>query len=105
MNASEPADPVDGLLEAKAERLAGIGRCCGCARWPRAWAAALQPLADEVAQRLLAHLAAGPGRWAGPPLRTRLQQAAAQHWQAAWPQVTGGDFVATHWPLSFARLR
>jgi hypothetical protein len=30
--------------------------------------------------------------------------AAERHWQAAWPHVTGGDFVATHWLLSFALL-
>ena len=30
--------------------------------------------------------------------------AAQRHWQAAWPHVFGGDFVATHWLLSFALL-
>jgi hypothetical protein len=30
--------------------------------------------------------------------------AADRHWQAAWPHVFGGDFVATHWLLSFALL-
>ena len=32
------------------------------------------------------------------------EAAAERHWQAAWPHVTGGDFVATHWLLSFALL-
>lgn len=30
--------------------------------------------------------------------------ASERHWQAAWPHVMGGDFVATHWLLSFALL-
>jgi hypothetical protein len=30
--------------------------------------------------------------------------ASDRHWQAAWPHVFGGDFVATHWLLSFALL-
>jgi hypothetical protein len=38
-------------------------------------------------------------------LRERLATAAQAHWQAAWPHVTGGDFVATHWLVSFALLR
>ena len=38
-------------------------------------------------------------------LRARMARAAAAHWQAAWPHVTGGDFVATHWLVSFALLR
>jgi hypothetical protein len=38
-------------------------------------------------------------------LRQRFAVAAQAHWQAAWPHVTGGDFVATHWLLSFALLR
>ena len=32
------------------------------------------------------------------------RDAADAHWTAAWPQVTGGDFVATHWLVSFALL-
>ena len=36
--------------------------------------------------------------------RERFARAAAAHWQAAWPHVTGGDFVATHWLVSFALL-
>jgi hypothetical protein len=36
---------------------------------------------------------------------SRPMQAAAQaHWDAAWPHVTTGDFVATHWLVSFALL-
>jgi hypothetical protein len=38
-------------------------------------------------------------------LRERIVRAADSHWQAAWPHVTGGDFVATHWLVSFALLR
>ena len=38
-------------------------------------------------------------------LQARLARAADAHWQAAWPHVTGGDFVATHWLVSFALLR
>lgn len=34
-----------------------------------------------------------------------LHAAAQAHWDAAWPHVTGGDFVATHWLVSFALLR
>jgi len=30
--------------------------------------------------------------------------AAERHWDAAWPHITGGDFAATHWLLSFALL-
>ncbi len=37
-------------------------------------------------------------------VRERFARAAAAHWQAAWPHVTGGDFVATHWLVSFALL-
>ena len=37
--------------------------------------------------------------------RERFARAADAHWQAAWPHVTGGDFVATHWLVSFALLR
>lgn len=36
--------------------------------------------------------------------RTLLLSAAADHWKAGWPYVTGGEFVATHWLLSFAML-
>ena len=39
------------------------------------------------------------------PLRERFARAAQAHWRAAWPHVTGGDFVATHWLVSFALLR
>jgi hypothetical protein len=38
------------------------------------------------------------------PLRERFRRAAAAHWASAWPHVTGGDFVATHWLISFALL-
>ena len=38
-------------------------------------------------------------------LRERFARAAQAHWQASWPHVTGGDFVATHWLVSFALLR
>ncbi len=38
-------------------------------------------------------------------LRERFARTAQAHWQAAWPHVTGGDFVATHWLVSFALLR
>jgi len=38
------------------------------------------------------------------PVRERFARAAQAHWQAAWPHVTGGDFVATHWLVSFALL-
>ena len=37
-------------------------------------------------------------------LRERFARAAEAHWRAAWPHVTGGDFVATHWLVSFALL-
>ena len=37
--------------------------------------------------------------------RERFEGAAEAHWRAAWPHVTGGDFVATHWLVSFALLR
>jgi hypothetical protein len=30
---------------------------------------------------------------------------ASTHWRAAWPHITVGDFVATHWLVSFALLR
>lgn len=33
-----------------------------------------------------------------------LRDAAAAHRAAAWPHVTGGDFAATHWLVSFALL-
>ena len=36
--------------------------------------------------------------------RETLLSAAADHWNAGWPYVTGGEFVATHWLLSFAML-
>jgi hypothetical protein len=39
------------------------------------------------------------------PERATFERAAAAHWQAAWPHVTTGDFVATHWLVSFALLR
>jgi hypothetical protein len=35
----------------------------------------------------------------------RFARAAQEHWAASWPHVTGGDFVATHWLVSFALLR
>ena len=38
------------------------------------------------------------------PVRERFARAALAHWRAAWPHVTGGDFVATHWLVSFALL-
>jgi hypothetical protein len=38
-------------------------------------------------------------------LRRRMTHAARAHWHAAWPHVIGGDFVATHWLVSFALLR
>jgi hypothetical protein len=37
--------------------------------------------------------------------REAFERAAGLHWQAAWPHVTTGDFVATHWLVSFALLR
>ena len=40
-----------------------------------------------------------------PALRARLARAARAHLDAAWPHVTGGEFVATHWLVSFALLR
>jgi hypothetical protein len=40
-----------------------------------------------------------------PPAQSALAlDAAAVHWQAAWPHVTVGDFAATHWLVSFALL-
>lgn len=39
-----------------------------------------------------------------PQQRTRFEAAADMHLQAALPHVTGGDFVATHWLVSFALL-
>lgn len=40
-----------------------------------------------------------------PPAQSALaREAAATHWQAAWPHVTIGDFAATHWLVSFALL-
>jgi hypothetical protein len=50
-------------------------------------------------------LADGAGAALGAPLRERFARAAEAHWRAAWPHVTGGDFVATHWLVSFALLR
>jgi hypothetical protein len=38
-------------------------------------------------------------------LRERFGRAALAHWQAAWPHVTTGEFVATHWLVSFSLLR
>ena len=37
-------------------------------------------------------------------VRERFARAEQAHWRAAWPHVTGGDFVATHWLVSFALL-
>jgi hypothetical protein len=37
--------------------------------------------------------------------REIFERAAVAHWGAAWPHVTTGDFVATHWLVSFALLR
>lgn len=65
----------------------------------RAWC--LRALADDGAD-------AGTGTGApalDAELRERIARAAQAHWQAAWPHVTGGDFVATHWLVSFALLR
>jgi hypothetical protein len=39
-----------------------------------------------------------------PQQAADFELAAQRHWQAAWPHVFGGDFVATHWLLSFALL-
>lgn len=40
-----------------------------------------------------------------PPLQAlAFQEAARRHRDAAWPHVTGGDFAATHWLVSFALL-
>jgi len=39
-----------------------------------------------------------------PHHAAEFERAAQHHWQAAWPHVFGGDFVATHWLLSFALL-
>jgi hypothetical protein len=39
-----------------------------------------------------------------PQHAAEFELAAQHHWQAAWPHVFGGDFVATHWLLSFALL-
>ncbi len=36
--------------------------------------------------------------------RGRFARAAEAHWQAAWPRAASGDFVATHWLVSFALL-
>lgn len=41
---------------------------------------------------------------AEPALAERFADAATAHWRAAWPHVTGGDFVATHWLVSFALI-
>lgn len=61
----------------------------------RAWC--LRALASAHAGAPSPALAAG--------LHARILRAADAHWQAAWPHVTGGDFVATHWLVSFALLR
>lgn len=37
-------------------------------------------------------------------LSQRLREAARRHRDAAWPHLTGGDFAATHWLVSFALL-
>jgi hypothetical protein len=50
-------------------------------------------------------LAQAPAGAFDDALRARFARAADVHWQAAWPHVTGGDFVATHWLVSFALLR
>ena len=50
-------------------------------------------------------LAQAPTRAFDDAARERFARAAEAHWQAAWPHVTGGDFVATHWLVSFALLR
>lgn len=40
-----------------------------------------------------------------PPLQAlAFQEGARRHRDAAWPHVTGGDFAATHWLVSFALL-
>ncbi|MFT3956512.1 MAG: DUF2891 domain-containing protein [Piscinibacter sp.] len=39
-----------------------------------------------------------------PALGARLRDAARAHREAAWPHVSGGDFAATHWLVSFALL-
>jgi len=39
-----------------------------------------------------------------PAHEAAFARAADAHWSAAWPHVTGGDFVATHWLVSFALL-
>ena len=57
------------------------------------YADAARPLSDDLATAD-AHVP-----------RERLERAAVAHWEAAWPHVTGGDFVATHWLTSFALLR
>ena len=61
----------------------------------RAWC--LRALAQDADDTSATPLDAG--------LRERLARAAQAHWLAAWPHVTGGDFVATHWLVSFALLR
>lgn len=38
------------------------------------------------------------------PLSARLRAAAQAHREAAWPHISGGDFAATHWLVSFALL-
>ncbi|HEY2928845.1 DUF2891 domain-containing protein [Piscinibacter sp.] len=38
------------------------------------------------------------------PQASALRDAARRHRAAAWPHVTGGDFAATHWLVSFALL-
>ena len=37
-------------------------------------------------------------------LAPRFVAAAQAHREAAWPHVSGGDFAATHWLVSFALL-
>ena len=40
----------------------------------------------------------------GPALGERFSMAARAHREAAWPHISGGDFAATHWLVSFALL-
>lgn len=35
----------------------------------------------------------------------QFSEAASRHWEASFPHVTQGDFVATHWLVTFALLR
>ncbi len=73
----EPA-VVSSRLDAQLVHLDGLNLS-------RAWC--LQALADELPQE-----------------KTRFEAAARKHLLAALPHVTGGDFVATHWLVSFALL-